>query len=465
MPTATRPEYAAIVTRIFSAAAKERREPTAEEMKLLELAFSRQGFTDGYYRGEPSAEMFGIREDKPDRNAEKLFASVRGSYAENSEMQRVGVRFACVIRKNFAAELVAEDEDGNRARVLGSVPQQAKTRPTVSAEVETQLYKTGGTFYRCDGAVCKIESGLMIPLSAINAMRREALAQLTELRGEKLQRREGEYHPGYTAINRKEAPGLIVHAAKIKQISNELLNLRPGHIYLPLTEIAADKARARQIAESGKTSVAAVMPRVIGDNEAIKVAEMLDIAYEAGIREAVCGNLGHIEFAKAKKLEPRGDYGLNIYNSQAVKEAKALGLKSATLSFELTFAQIRDISKNFDCELIVYGRLPLMVTENCIIKNRYGRCVCENNIGIVDRKSMTFPVMREFDHRNVIYNSQKLFLADKIEDYSHLGLWAVRLMLTTENPKEAVQVAERYLGRGSYEPNGYTRGLYYRGVE
>ena len=36
---------------------------------------------------------------------------------------------------------------------------------------------------------------------------------------------------------------------------------------------------------------------------------------------------------------------------------------------------------------------------------------------------------------------------------------------TTENARECVQVLERYLGRGSYQPNDYTRGLYYRGVE
>ena len=46
-----------------------------------------------------------------------------------------------------------------------------------------------------------------------------------------------------------------------------------------------------------------------------------------------------------------------------------------------------------------------------------------------------------------------------------MGLWAQRLMFTTENPRECVQVAERYLNRGGWTPNEYTRGLYYRGVE
>ncbi len=65
----------------------------------------------------------------------------------------------------------------------------------------------------------------------------------------------------------------------------------------------------------------------------------------------------------------------------------------------------------------------------------------------------------------MIYNSKKLFLADKSKDWKNIGLWALRLQYTTENPRECVQVLERYLDRGPYEPNDYTRGLYYREVE
>lgn len=46
-----------------------------------------------------------------------------------------------------------------------------------------------------------------------------------------------------------------------------------------------------------------------------------------------------------------------------------------------------------------------------------------------------------------------------------MGLWAARLLFTTESAAECVRVTERYLGRGSYEPKDYTRGLYYRDVE
>jgi putative protease len=142
-----------------------------------------------------------------------------------------------------------------------------------------------------------------------------------------------------------------------------------------------------------------------------------------------------------------------------------MGFRSLTASFELKLAQIRDLSKAVDTEMIAYGRLPLMITENCAIKNRSGRCVCANVNQLIDRKGMRFPVVRAFGCRNEILNANKLFLADKEQDYQHLGLWAIRLMFTTENGLECVQVLERYLGKGPYTPNHYTRGLYYRDVE
>ena len=131
----------------------------------------------------------------------------------------------------------------------------------------------------------------------------------------------------------------------------------------------------------------------------------------------------------------------------------------------MKLAQIRDLSKAVDTELIAYGRLPLMLTENCAIKNRSGRCQCGNVNQLTDRKGVQFPVVRAYGCRNEILNANKLFLADKAQDYRRAGLWAIRLMFTTENPMECVQVMERYLGLGPYTPNNYTRGLYYRDVE
>jgi hypothetical protein len=54
-------------------------------MNRLELAFSRQGFTDGYLTGKTDTGMFGVRR-KPSKDAEKMFSQIRRGYA-NSELR------------------------------------------------------------------------------------------------------------------------------------------------------------------------------------------------------------------------------------------------------------------------------------------------------------------------------------------------------------------------------------------
>ena len=127
--------------------------------------------------------------------------------------------------------------------------------------------------------------------------------------------------------------------------------------------------------------------------------------------------------------------------------------------------EIRDLKKPLDTEMIIYGRLPVMVSDQCVIRQSAGKCNCQIPGQLSDRTGSVFPVVKDFGCRNVIYNAHKLFLADKRSDLLSAGLWGLRLMFTTESARECVEVAKSYLGLNDYQPNMLTRGLYYRGVE
>ena len=166
-------------------------------------------------------------------------------------------------------------------------------------------------------------------------------------------------------------------------------------------------------------------------------------------------------------MELRGDFGLNLYNSGSVNFARQLELHSATLSFEMTLPQIRDISKAVPCEILAYGRLPLMVTENCLIRGRTGSCTC--NLGptkLVDKTGAEFPIIKDGDKcRNILLNGKKLSWLDRQNDLAKLGLWATRLYFTTENPREVDQVLAAVANPTPFDPGSCTRGLYLRGLE
>ena len=456
-----RPEYVAIVTRIYAAAIREGREPTREELRALELAFSRQGFTDGYFMDRKGPEMFGVREEnRTDPGA--LFSQAKAEYSRG-EQPRVPVKFYAVVRPGETVKVGVEDGQGRRAAAEGPVPEAARTRAITAGAVREQLAKTGGTPFRCEGVECQVEEGLSLPLSQLNALRRQVLDELSARRSAPPEHAQQEFHPGVRYENRKEEPVYTVSVQRGEQITGELLRLRPALVYLPLEVAAREPDKVELIQKYSAAAV--ILPRVLWDRETAKAEELLRAVKDLGIDTVLAGNWGHLALAARLDFQVRGDYGLGVTNSQTLKELKRMGLRSATISFEQRLARVRDLSKPLDTELIVYGRLPLMLMENCIIRNRYGRCTCENGQQLVDRKGARFPVVRAYGCRNEILNSKKLFLADKAADYGHIGLWAARLMFTTENPRECVQVAERYLGLGSYEPNDITRGLYYREVE
>ena len=417
-----RPEYVYIVTKVYADALREGREPTPEELRQLEQAFSRQGFTDGYYLGRTGPDMFGVREEsKPPR---ELFAKTKAAY-EKGEGPGVPVKFYAMIRAGEPIQVGVEDGEGRVATAAGKLPEPARRRPTSQEEVEAQLAKTGGTPFAAAGMRTLVEDGLAVPLSAVNALRRQVLDELSKQRAALPQRRHGEYRMGARYENRREEPDLYVSLRHAGQLTFELVKARPALITLPADEIAAHLDSLRR------------------DLSACK---------EIGVADAYVGNLGLVPLCRELGFTLRGDFGLQVFNSQGLKEYKRLGFQSLTASFELKLAQIRDLSKAVD-------------TENCAVKNQSGKCTCGNVNQLIDRKGVRFPVEKAWGCRNELLNANKIFLADKGPDWKKAGLRAVRLLFTTENGVECAQVLEAYRGTGAYKPNNFTRGLYYRDVE
>lgn len=456
-----RPEYVAIVTRAYRTVLNGGK-LTPSDLQELETAFSRQGFTDGYFRGQTGSDMFGRRQEGEDTSG--LFASARATY-EQGEPQRIGVRFYAMIRRGEPAQLAVEDPDGNLCRTRGPVPEQAVYRSLTPQDLEQQLKKTGGTPYLCTAVRSSLDPDLMLPASAINAMRRDVIAELTAKRGRAAPARLNAYDepPRYDGIAGE--PQLTIAVRTAGQITSRMLSMKPTVLYVPLSELAEHPDLRQRV--SVETQLAAILPRVIWSGELAPIARQLRTVYEMGVRQVLAGNLGQLHIARAAGFAVRGDFGLNIVNSRAMRYLREQGLDSQLLSFELTLPQIRDISKAVPAELLIYGRLPLMLMENCVMKNRTGICACQTGtVRLVDRVGEEFPVVKDPGTcRNVLLNGKKLYLLDKKDALRGMGLWALRLQFTTENPGEIDKVLMDYQGRAVFDAGSYTRGLYSRGVE
>ena len=456
-----RPEYTGIVTGVYAKALREQRNPEKEEMELLEKTFSRQGFTQGYFIGD-KLDMFGVREE-PDKDAEKIFSNARKQYAEG-ELRRVPVHFYTVLEKGEHIKAIAFDDEGHKAIATGPVPERAKRQGLTEQYLTEQMFKTGGTPYNCVENKAKAEPGLYLPASEINELRRKLIAQLSAEREKSAPRRTMKLPAPPANVPAISDPVRIYQVRTAEQLTPELAALKPDYIYFPALELAENFDPLRPFIENGVRPVA-VLPRIITDDQSREVYTALEKLFDLGVNEALAGNLGHVFMARQAGMKVRGDFGLNAFNSYTLGVLKDAGFLSATASFELRLTQIKAMAKPLDTELIIYGRLPLMVSDQCIIRHSAGRCACQTPGQLADRMGSVFPVVKEFGCRNVIYNAHKLYLADKRDDLYALGLWGLRMLFTTESPRECVEVAKGYLGITDYKPNVLTRGLYYRGVD
>jgi len=468
-----RPEYTALVTGLYSKALRSDKPHTQESMRALQKTFSKQGFTEGFYTDRNDTSMLGVREEDK-RSDSALFVSTRKSYL-NGEFQRVPIRFVGSVKAGERIKLAAADDKRNTAVVYGPIPEQAFHKDISTSVLQTHLHKTSGTPFICLGVKSTVEPGLTIPASAFIDMRQDLFAEILEARKLLSMRAEGEYDPSRgifddsfneePLLNQLEPPGITISVSGINQLSAGLAELSPKAVYVPVTELDFESKIIRRFAENEEINVCIALPRIIHDNEKKQIANMFNRAERLGINTALVSNIGHIQFAKNHGMAVRGDFGFNVYNSETLYVLQKLGLKSATISFEMRLPEIREMSKPIDTELITYGRLPLMITENCIVRNSTEACTCDSFTGLSDENGALYPVEPDFGCRNVLLNSKKLFMADKRRAISSLGIWAQRLNFTTENALECITVTKRYMGLNDFKPPGYTRGMYFRGAE
>ena len=204
-----------------------------------------------------------------------------------------------------------------------------------------------------------------------------------------------------------------------------------------------------------------------------------DDGYLASLSETMeqypefCGvlarSLDGLAYALKKGYHNRLDANVYCWNSLAWEELKA-ETAGFCLPLELKAGEQRkllDRCGNFSgaFEKTVYGRIPMMVTANCLSKTIWG---CRPGKGertdLIDRYQKEFPVIINCKHcMNIIYNSVPLSLHQDMERWSETT--DVRLDFTIESGTETEQILRAFVGGGELPYREYTTGHEKRGVE
>ena len=407
------PEYVYTVTSIYRRLLDERRSAEPTELARLRAAFSRGGFTDGYFTARTFSKMTGIRSDADKSDTKSL--------GEMSFLPRTA-RITAVARIKRGEETELTFRIGERAvTVRGATPSDAISAPLTAESVKERLAKLGGTplSLSAEDIELELDDGLNLPPSAINSLRREATERLLSQKREPTGRA---YAPcSYRAKPRRLNTALFLQGKMLTKVYNRATSCFDV-IFAPLAEYPSLAEWANGV----------YLPPVITDCERERVRAALDAAIKHGASYALVGNLGHIPLIEGTGLTPIGDFRLNITNRGAREAYAKLGIEDTLLSAELTLPMARDVGGG----AIVYGRIPLMLTERCFMKENFGCESCSDS-ALTDRRGARFPIIREFEHRNLILNSAVTYMGDRRGELEGAGILHRHAIFSVESEGEA----------------------------
>jgi len=437
-----RPEYVAAAT----AACKLALAGKPYDAESLRAVFSRSGFTDGYLNAKRDGQMFGYRTKEDVTGADGVLGSLAALY--RNETPRVPVDLQFKLDANRSSLTVS---DGTRAvSVEGGAPERAIHRALDEENAKKNLEKTGGTPFFVRSFTAEIAEGYTMPASALNAMRRQALDELLELRGQPQPhgRMPFAFELSEKFQSKLEKPAFWARFYKKEQISCADSFEK---IILPAEEIDASL-----IAVLGNQLIAQLPTVLFPEDEPAFDAKMETLASQ-GLPAVWTNNIYGISLGQRLGLTVHGGYGLNCTNSEAVRFYESLTLASLTLSFELSMAAIKSLGGTIPRGIVSYGSLPLMQLRNCPIKASIGCAACGQEGDLTDRMNVRFPV--ECDHYRTVALSNSVPL--DIAERNMLGLDHQILYFTRETPSEIAAVTARFVA-GEKTEDAHTSGLYYR---
>ncbi|MCC8169337.1 MAG: U32 family peptidase [Oscillospiraceae bacterium] len=444
-----RAEYVSAVVGIYRKYLDSPSLVSKRDMRELTDAFSRTGFTNGYFKGELGKAMMSHK--NPSNAKVNTFSEDAKQRADiNSNIRKIPINIAGTLKYGTPLEITMYTGDTKYGFAQGTLnAEKAINKPLDKERVKAQLLKLGDTPFEAEDITLDIDEGITVPIKEINAVRREAAAALMlELSSREIGR-------------------------KVKAKPQRAERTVPDE--LEITVLVQNTEQAMAAVKNGIKLIYAP-EKIVGDiknmsSEVTVITRARTIFCDEEITSDGVLVSSPAAICKYSGKELYGDFRLNIFNSQTANHYAPL--KRITLSPELNISEIRSVLENTDAdvELIAYGRIPLMIMKNCPIK-AMGKCQHGRTIyKLRDRKKEEFPIICGDGCIAELINSKPIFMADKINDLKKLKINSIRLIFTVEKFEQCDKIINVYksaLSGGEVLPpaeNSFTRGHYYRGVE
>lgn len=469
---------------------------------LLELG-NRGGFTNGYYYHHNDSDMLSGESASHNKSEGVLQDNIRREYVDTELKEKIKGKL--ILNKECPAKI--EVQYGKiKVSYQGDMVLVAQNRPLTEEVVTEKITKTGNTPFVFENLEVTMDDDIFMPVNQLNQLRRGALEALEEALLKPYERTLPELVETSSAETDRQTTG---NAIKEKQISGQSLSQTSGQ------QSAGSSTEVRVLIEDAEQLPAVLKADFVDtvyldcmlytrENLIRKLSEDIDrvqasgkkafyvfpfifrqqtsLFYEKIMPELkklpldgiMVRSLDEIAFIKEwgnENWQMVSDSNLYTYSNEAAEYFYHLGMMQDTIPVELNRKEILR-RENSRSEMIIYGRLPLMITAQCIHKNTLGCMHQPDVLTLKDRYSVHFPV-KNFcpECYNVIYNSLPVCLFKEDATVKKIAPAAVRLSFTTETEEETEQILTIY---GDIYKNGgilgqlpmeCTNGHFKRGVE
>lgn len=432
-----RPEYVGAVVTEYRKAIDGK----AYDRNLLKNVFSRNGFTKGYFEAKRNLEMFGYRTKDDVENMTSVLSGLKNLYKD--DISKIKADFTFTAKKDIKSVLTVTDGI-NTVKTEGSVPETAINKPLTQESAIKSISKTGGSYFYPGNISTDIDERIMLPASSINAMRRDALSELSELRRELHSYSFTDNSP--LPEERKPAgQGYFCFFRKREQAFCD----KGSTAVLPVNEITEETAGLFK-----GNLTAALPPLIYPARESYFTDELLRIK-KLGIEYCFAENIGAVKIIKDAGLKCLGGGRLNVINSFACKEYANEGIVKIILSHEISFSDIKKIRSPIPFGITVYGYMPLMHFRCCPMQSKNGCGSCDGKQKLTDRIGKQFTVLCENRQFSVLHNCVPLYAEPSaVPDADFYSFF-----FTTESKEECEQIV-RCFKEGKSISGPKTLGLY-----
>ncbi|MET0262975.1 MAG: U32 family peptidase [Rariglobus sp.] len=439
----------------------------------------RFGYNDlNYRRIKPGNLLWKNNDPALDRELRTTFEGEKIRFTRAVDVEVHG-------RADTPLTLILNDREGHVVKLDSQVAlAAAQNQPLTQQRLEDQLGRLGGTPFKLGTLTSHLEGDVMLPMSELNRLRREASAELDRLRGLPKRWTLLDHRVSETSLKSPDAApataALIVLVRSLVQLDAVLIAggfsdiycefENPKHYRDAVLRFRAWQAATPASSEAGLSAPAiwVAPPRIFKPGEEWILKQVRSCEADGYLVR----NHEHLRFFKNDRK--RGDFSLNVANPLTAEYfISHYGLERVTASYDLNAFQLESLLQAapgawFD--LTIHQHMPMFHMEHCVFcaflskgKDYHdcGRPCEKHSVSLKDRVGAELPLKADAGCRNTVYNNRAQTGAEYFQRFRDLGAQNFRVEFVNESAEEVSRTLASYqkLLRGEIAGNDLWREL------